>query len=131
VLPAQFAADPQLRERFDREARVISSLSHPQIGTLFDVGHELDTDFLVLEYLEGEMLADRLGSRPDGLPSRDALEIAMQIADALDRAHRAVIVRKCRLVAGRIADRVSVVASTRARHLRQGRERSGRRRACC
>src|SRR5262245_30463885 len=64
VLPAQFAADPLLRERFDREARAISSLNHPHICTLFDVGHELDTDFLVLEYLEGETLAERLAVRP-------------------------------------------------------------------
>jgi serine/threonine protein kinase len=60
VLPSQLAGNPQLRERFDREARAISSLSHPNICTLYDVGHEAGTDFLVLEYLEGETLAERL-----------------------------------------------------------------------
>ena len=58
VLPAAMAADPQLRDRFDREARAISSLSHPHICALFDVGHQDGVDFLVLEYLEGETLAD-------------------------------------------------------------------------
>ena len=60
VLPAALAADPQLRERFEREARAISSLNHPHICTLFDVGHQDGVDFLVLEYLEGETLAERL-----------------------------------------------------------------------
>ena len=60
VLPASLAADPQLRDRFEREARAISSLNHPHICTLFDVGHQDGVDFLVLEYLEGETLAERL-----------------------------------------------------------------------
>src|SRR5881397_371253 len=60
VLPAEFAADPQFRERFDREARAISSLDHPHICALYDVGHQNGTDFLVMQYLEGETLADRL-----------------------------------------------------------------------
>ena len=60
VLAAALAADPQLRDRFDREARAISSLNHPHICTLFDVGHQDGVDFLVLEYLEGETLAERL-----------------------------------------------------------------------
>jgi serine/threonine protein kinase len=64
VLPASLAADAQLRERFDREARAISSLNHPHICTLFDIGHEAGTDFLGLEYLEGDTLADRLARSP-------------------------------------------------------------------
>ena len=60
VLPAEFAANAQLRTRFEREARTISQLSHPHICTLYDVGHENGTDYLVMEYLEGESLADRL-----------------------------------------------------------------------
>src|SRR3989441_4767824 len=59
VLPSQLAADPQFRERFDREARAISQLTHPHICTLYDIGHQDGTDFLVMEYLEGETLADR------------------------------------------------------------------------
>ena len=60
ILPPHIAADPALREHFDREARVVSSLNHPNICTLYDVGREADTDFLGLEYLEGETLADRV-----------------------------------------------------------------------
>ena len=63
VLAAPLAADPQLRERFDREARAISSLNHPHICTLFDVGHQEGVDYLVLEYLEGKTLAERLARR--------------------------------------------------------------------
>jgi Tol biopolymer transport system component len=93
VLPSQFAADPQLRERFDREARAISSLQHPHICALFDVGREDDTSFLVLECLEGETLADRL-ARDGALPVADALAIAIQICGALDSAHRSGIVHR-------------------------------------
>src|SRR5207247_1201146 len=63
VLPSSLASDPQLRERFDREARAISSLNHPHICTLYDVGHQDGVDFLVLEYLEGETLDARLKPR--------------------------------------------------------------------
>src|SRR5207245_8786703 len=64
VLPEALAADPQLRDRFDREARAISSLNHPHICALFDIGREGDTSFLVLEHLEGQTLADRLSKGP-------------------------------------------------------------------
>src|ERR1700678_3815107 len=60
VLPQHLSAQPELKERFDREARAISSLNHPRICTLHDVGHQNGVDFLVMEYLEGESLADRL-----------------------------------------------------------------------
>src|SRR6188508_1372514 len=60
VLPAQFAADPRFRERFEREAKAISQLSHPHICTLHDVGRQDGIDYLVMEYLEGETLAERL-----------------------------------------------------------------------
>ena len=84
--------DPSLRERFDREARSVGSLNHPHICTLHDVGHQDGVDYLVLEYLEGQTLADRL---PKGaLPLDQALSIAIQVADALDRAHRAGIVHR-------------------------------------
>src|SRR5438552_15536928 len=78
VLPPHLAAEPHLRERFDREARAISGLQHPHICALFDVGREGDTDFLVLEFLEGETLADRL-ARPGAIPIADALRIAIEI----------------------------------------------------
>src|SRR5215470_3936759 len=86
VLPARFAGNPELRERFEREARTIASLNHPHICTLYDVGHQDGTDFLVLEYLEGETLAERLKKGP--LPLEQVLQYAIEIADALDKAHR-------------------------------------------
>ena len=86
VLPAHVASDPDLKQRFEREAKTISSLNHPHICTLHDVGREGETDFLVMEYLEGETLADRLAK--GALPVDQALKYAIEIADALDKAHR-------------------------------------------
>ena len=95
VLTAALAGDPQLRERFEREARAISSLNHPHICTLFDVGHQDGVDFLVLEYLDGETLAARV-SRGGGtaVDPNEALTIAIDICGALDTAHRAGIVHR-------------------------------------
>src|SRR6202790_2174200 len=87
ILPENLAADPQFRERFDREARAISQLTHPHICTVYDVGHQDGTAFLVMEYLEGETLADRLTK--GALPLDQALKYAIEIASALDKAHRA------------------------------------------
>jgi eukaryotic-like serine/threonine-protein kinase len=92
VLPAQFSADPLFRDRFEREARAISSLSHSNICALFDVGHQDDTDYLVLEYLEGETLEHRLAKGM--LPFEQALQYAGQIASALDSAHRQGIIHR-------------------------------------
>ncbi len=92
VLPAHFAEDPELRQRFDREAKALSSLSHPHICTLHDVGSENGVDFLVMEYLEGESLAQRLAKGP--LPTDQLLRTAIQIADALDKAHRQGVVHR-------------------------------------
>ena len=86
VLPEALAADPQFRDRFEREARAISSLSHPHICTLFDVGHQDGTNYLVMEYLEGETIAQRL--EKGALPLDQAIRCAIEIADALDSAHR-------------------------------------------
>jgi len=98
ILPDAFAADPQLRERFDREARVVSQLTHPHICTLYDVGDQDGVAFLVMECLEGETLESRLArtskSAAPGLPLDEALAIAVQIADALDKAHRAGVVHR-------------------------------------
>ena len=95
VLTTALAGDPQLRERFEREARAISSLNHPHICTLFDVGHQDGVDFLVLEYLDGETLAARV-SRGGGtaVDPSEALTIAIDICGALDTAHRAGIVHR-------------------------------------
>jgi len=92
VLPGILSERAEMRERLDREARALSSLSHPNICVLYDVGHENGTDYVVMELLEGETLADRLVRGPMPLPH--LLEIARQVADALDRAHRAGIVHR-------------------------------------
>ena len=86
VLPAHLADSAELRERFEREARTIASLNHPHICTLYDIGHQDGTDYLVMEYLEGETLAQRLVKGP--LPLDQVLQYAIEIADALDKAHR-------------------------------------------
>jgi eukaryotic-like serine/threonine-protein kinase len=92
ILPPQFAGDAALRERFDREARLISGLSHPHICALFDVGEQDGLAFLVIEHLEGETLAARL--EKGRLKLDHALQIAVQLAGALDAAHRAGIVHR-------------------------------------
>src|ERR1039458_4925643 len=79
-------------ERFEREARAISSLNHPHICALYDIGREGTVEFLVMEYLEGESLEARLRKGP--LPIEEALQIAIQIASALDAAHRRGMVHR-------------------------------------
>jgi len=92
VLPGHLTSHPELRQRLEREARAVSSLSHPHICTLFDVGHHEGIDYLVMEHLEGETLAERLKRGP--LPLAEVLRSAIEIADALDRAHRSGIVHR-------------------------------------
>jgi eukaryotic-like serine/threonine-protein kinase len=86
ILSPSVSAAPEFRQRFDREARVVSQLNHPHICALFDVGDQDGTAFLVMEYVEGETLAQRLKKGP--LPVEQALRLAGEIADALDKAHR-------------------------------------------
>jgi len=86
------SADPGLKARFTREAQAIAALTHPHICTLYDVGHDERTDYLVMEYLDGETLAARLSRGPLTLDA--ALTVAIQIAEALDKAHRAGIVHR-------------------------------------
>lgn len=92
VLPSQFASDADLRARFEREARTISSLEHPNICALYDVGEHDGVAFLIMQHLEGETLEQRLKKGP--LPIDDALHIAIQIADALGKAHRRGVVHR-------------------------------------
>jgi serine/threonine-protein kinase len=92
ILPTAFAADPQFRERFNREARSISQLDHPHICALHDVGDQDGAAFLVMQYLEGETLEQRL--KKGALPIDRALQYAIQIADALAAAHRTGIVHR-------------------------------------
>ena len=93
VLAGAFAADSESRRRFEEEARAIAALNDPHICTIHDVGRHGDLDYLVLEYLEGETLADRI-RHAGALAVDEALTIAVQIADALDRAHRAGIAHR-------------------------------------
>ena len=92
VLPEHVAADPESRQRFEREAKTVASLSHPHICPLFDVGEQDGIHFLVMEYLDGETLSHRLKS--GALPLSQALRYASEIADALDKAHRRGIVHR-------------------------------------
>jgi Tol biopolymer transport system component len=92
VLPPHLSASEEVRARFEREARTVSSLNHPHICTLFDIGREGDTDFLVMELVEGETLAQRLETGP--LPLAEVLKIGRQVADGLDRAHRAGVIHR-------------------------------------
>ena len=92
VLPSHLSSSAELKERFQREARAISSLNHPNICTLHDIGQQDGVDFLVMEYLEGETLQQRLLRGP--LPLKHVLEYGIQIAEALDRAHQAGIAHR-------------------------------------
>jgi serine/threonine protein kinase len=92
ILTDGLEGTPELRQRFDREARAVSSLNHPHICALYDVGHQNGIDYLVMEFLEGETLAARIEKGP--LPTADLLRTASQIADALDKAHRRGIVHR-------------------------------------
>ncbi len=92
VLPPHLSDNAERRERFEREARVISSLNHPHICILHDFDTQDGLDFLVMEYIEGETLADRL--MKGSLSLDQALRYGIEIADALDKAHRAGVVHR-------------------------------------
>jgi serine/threonine protein kinase len=92
VLPAAVSEDPQWKRRFEREARVISRLQHPNVCTLYDLGAEDGVECLVMEYLEGESLEERLRKGP--LPIADVVRIGCEIADGLEAAHRRGIVHR-------------------------------------
>ncbi len=92
VLPSEVASDPDLRARFEREARAVAALDHPHICGIYDVGESHGTHYLVMPHLEGQTLAARLEKGP--LPLDQALKIATEIADALDKAHRQGIIHR-------------------------------------
>ena len=92
VLPGHLSGNEELRQRFDREAKAISALSHPHICALYDVGHQDGVDYLVMEYLEGDPLSDRLAK--GALPTDLVVRYGIQIADALEKAHRQGIVHR-------------------------------------
>lgn len=92
VLPSELANNPEKKQRFEREARSISTLSHPHICTLYDIGHQDGVDYLVLEYLDGETLEKKL--EKGSLPTQKVLKYAIEFADALDKAHRYGIIHR-------------------------------------
>ena len=92
VLPSDLSSDPERRQRLEREAHAIATLQHPHICTLYDVGTQDGVDFLVMEYLQGETLAERL--QKGSLPLEQTLRIGSEVADALDAAHRRGIVHR-------------------------------------
>src|SRR6516165_6907419 len=92
VLPKEMSADPARKQRFEREAKTISGLNHPNICVLYDVGSQDGVDYLVMECVEGETLATRLERGP--LPPEQVLKYGAQIADALDKAHRNGVVHR-------------------------------------
>src|SRR5262245_5862233 len=92
VLPSSMSSAPEVRQRFEREAKTISQFSHPHICALYDVGREGETEYLVMELLEGETLSARLAK--GALPLDQTLRYGQQIAEALDKAHRQAIVHR-------------------------------------
>src|SRR6266852_2896659 len=92
ILPEHLSSNSQSRERFEREAKAISSLSHPHICPLYDVGQQDGIEYLVMEFLQGETLAHRLKKGP--LPPDQVLQYAVQITDALDTAHRHGVIHR-------------------------------------
>ena len=92
ILPSHLSEDPEAKQRFDREARTISSLNHPNICTLHDVGHQDGVDYLVMECLEGQTLADRLRKGP--LPIEQVLRYAIDICEGLEKAHRCGVIHR-------------------------------------
>src|SRR5215469_5114537 len=92
ILPEHLSSSVELKTRFEREARAVSALNHSHICHLYDVGSQDGTAYLVMEYLEGESLADRL--RKGALPLKQTLQIGIQITEALAAAHRAGILHR-------------------------------------
>src|SRR6187397_45536 len=92
VLPEYIGKRADLHARFEREARAVASLNHPHICVLHDIGNQNGTGYMVMEYIEGETLAARIGK--GALPLDQALAVATQIGDALDRAHRAGVTHR-------------------------------------
>jgi serine/threonine protein kinase len=92
ILPSHLSDNPDAKQRFDREARAISSLNHPNICTLYDVGHQSGIDYLVMEFLDGETLAERLMKGP--LTTEQVLKYGMEVCEGLERAHKSGVVHR-------------------------------------
>src|SRR3984893_9090980 len=92
ILPTHLSSNPEAKQRFEREARAISSLNHPNICTLYDVGHQDGIDYLVMEFLEGATLADRLAKGP--LPPEQVLKYGIEICEGLEKAHKTGVIHR-------------------------------------
>ena len=92
ILPSHLSENPEAKQRFDREARAISSMNHPNICTLHDVGHQGGIDYLVMEFLEGETLADRL--RKGAVPGEQLLKYGNEICEGLEKAHKTGVIHR-------------------------------------
>src|SRR5262245_41671155 len=92
ILPDHLADNAESKQRFEREARAISSLNHPNICTLYDVGHQDGIDYLVMEFLEGQTLTERLMKGP--LPLEQLLKCGIEICEGLEKAHKTGVVHR-------------------------------------
>src|SRR5271166_1054743 len=92
VLASHLSSSPELKQRMEREGRAISSLNHPHICQLYDIGSQNGTDYLVMEFLEGETLAERL--RKGAMPLAEVFKVGIAVAEALAVAHRSGIVHR-------------------------------------
>src|SRR5215472_13836101 len=92
ILPEHLSSNSEAKQRFDREARAVSSLNHPNICTLYDIGHQDGIDYLVMECLEGQTLADRLMKGP--LPLEQVLKYGVEICEGLEKAHRGGVIHR-------------------------------------
>src|ERR1700730_18784125 len=92
ILPSHLSSNPEAQQRFDREARAISGLSHPNVCQLYDVGSHDGTSYLVMEYLEGETLADRVRKGP--MPLDQVLKYGIEICDGLEKAHKSGVIHR-------------------------------------
>ena len=92
ILPAHLSDNPEAKQRFDHEARAISSLNHPNVCALYDVGQQDGTDYLVMEFLEGQTLAERLMKGP--LPLEQVLRYGIEICEGLEKAHKTGVIHR-------------------------------------
>ena len=92
ILHSHLSENPEAKQRFDREARAISSLNHPNICSLYDVGHQNGIDYLVIEFLEGESLALRLARGP--LPPEQVLKYGVEVCEGLEKAHKSAVIHR-------------------------------------
>jgi serine/threonine protein kinase len=126
ILPSHLSENPGAKQRFDREARAISSLNHPNICTLYDVGHQEGVDYLVMEFLEGETLADRLMKGP--LPMDQVLKYGIEICEGLESAHKTGVTHRDLKPGNIMLTKSGLRPDRRSRYKRQSRTDEAKRR---